>query len=139
MIARERSAQVCEQFGELLGEIIRRTGASIALQGWDLRHGHLLLHGWTVSDVSFYLTELPQYALIEAVRGLSPDVVHVVGAMTYVLVLLLAGLPRPALAADPAAWEAWLASVPDEDEPPGFGDEEDAARTKEKRSPIGRI
>jgi hypothetical protein len=48
------------------------------------------LPGWTVSDVSFYLTELPQYALIEAVRGLSPDVVHVAGAMTYVLVLLLA-------------------------------------------------
>ena len=40
--------------------------------------------------MSFYLTELPQYALIEAVRGLSPDVVHVAGAMTYVLVLLLA-------------------------------------------------
>jgi hypothetical protein len=40
--------------------------------------------------VSFYLTELPQYALIEAVRGLSPDVVHLAGAMTYVLVLLLA-------------------------------------------------
>jgi hypothetical protein len=66
-------------------------GASIALQGWALRHGNLLLPGWTVSDVSFYLTELPQYALIEAVRGLSPDVVHVAGAMTYVLVLLLAG------------------------------------------------
>jgi len=65
-------------------------GASIALQGWALRHGNLLLHGWTVSDVSFYLTELPQYALIEAVRGLSPDVVHLAGAMTYVLVLLLA-------------------------------------------------
>ena len=40
--------------------------------------------------MSFYLTELPQYALIEAVRGLSPDVVHLAGAMTYVLVLLLA-------------------------------------------------
>ncbi|HEY2279181.1 MAG TPA: hypothetical protein VGI00_12550 [Streptosporangiaceae bacterium] len=65
-------------------------GASIALQGWALRHGSLLLPGWTVSDVSFYLTELPQYALIEAVRGLSSDVVHVAGAMTYVLVLLLA-------------------------------------------------
>jgi hypothetical protein len=65
-------------------------GASIALQGWDLLHGNLLLHGWTVSDVSFYLTELPQYALIEAARGLSPDAVHIAGAMTYVLVLLLA-------------------------------------------------
>ncbi len=60
------------------------------LQGWSLQHGNLLLSGWTVSDVSFYLTELPQYALVEAVRGLSPDVVHLAGAMTYVLVLLLA-------------------------------------------------
>ncbi len=66
-------------------------GASIALQGWDLLHGNLLLHGWTVSDVSFYLTELPQYAVVEAVRGLSPDVVHVAGAITYTLVILLAG------------------------------------------------
>jgi hypothetical protein len=65
-------------------------GASIALQAWDMLHGNLLLHGWTVSDVSFYLTELPQYALIEAVRGLSPDVVHIAGAMTYTLVVLLA-------------------------------------------------
>ena len=65
-------------------------GASIALQGWDLLHGNLLLPGWTVSDVSFYLTELPQYALIEAVRGLSPDVIHVAGAITYTLVILLA-------------------------------------------------
>ena len=66
-------------------------GASIALQGWDLLHGNLLLHGWTVSDVSFYLTELPQYAVVEAVRGLSPDVVHVAGAITYTLVILLTG------------------------------------------------
>jgi hypothetical protein len=65
-------------------------GASIALQGWDVLHGNLLLPGWTVSDVSFYLTEVPQYALLEAVRGLSPDVVHEAGAMTYVLVILLA-------------------------------------------------
>ena len=65
-------------------------GGSIALQAWDMLHGNLLLHGWTVSDVPFWPTELPQYALIEAVRGLVPDVVHVAGAMTYTLVLLLA-------------------------------------------------
>ena len=29
-------------------------------------HGNLLLHDWWVSDVSFYTTELPQYAAIEA-------------------------------------------------------------------------
>jgi hypothetical protein len=67
-------------------------GASNALQAWDMLHGNLLLHGWVVSDVSFYTTELPEYMILEAVRGLSPDVAHVAGALTYTLLVLLAGL-----------------------------------------------
>jgi hypothetical protein len=55
-------------------------------------HGNVLLRGWATSDVSFYTTELPQYLLIERVRGLGPDVVHVAAAMTYTLVVLLAAL-----------------------------------------------
>jgi hypothetical protein len=58
-------------------------GASNALQAWDMLHGNLLLHGWRLSDVSFYATELPQYMLIEAVAGLGPWVVNVAAAMTY--------------------------------------------------------
>jgi hypothetical protein len=65
-------------------------GASNALQAWDMLHGNPLLRGWWVSDVSFYTTELPQYMLIESVRGLSADVMHVGGAMTYTLLVLLA-------------------------------------------------
>ncbi len=65
-------------------------GASQALQAWDMLHGNLLLHGWWVTDVSFYTTELPQYMLIEAARGLSADVMHVGGAMSYTLLVLLA-------------------------------------------------
>jgi hypothetical protein len=60
-------------------------GGSIALQAWDMLHGNFLLRGWAMSDVSFYPTELVQYALLELVRGLSPDVVHVGGAMTYTI------------------------------------------------------
>ncbi len=67
-------------------------GASNALQAWDMLHGNLLLHGWTLSDVSFYTTELPQYMLIEAVFGLGPWVVHVAAAMTYTLLVILAAL-----------------------------------------------
>ncbi|MGB6457167.1 MAG: hypothetical protein WBH47_22070 [Streptosporangiaceae bacterium] len=67
-------------------------GASQALQAWDMLHGNVLLHGWWLSDVSFYTTELPQYVLVEFVRGLNQDVVHVAAAMTYTLVLLLAAL-----------------------------------------------
>ncbi len=65
-------------------------GGSIALQAWDMLHGNVLLRHWTVSDVSFYPAELVQYALIEAVRGLGPDVVHIAGALTYTLIILLA-------------------------------------------------
>jgi hypothetical protein len=86
-------------------------GASIALQAWAMLHGNPLLHGWWLSDVAFYTTELPQYMLIEAVHGLNPDDIHIAAAMTYTLLVLLAafvakgrargaeGLMRAALAA----------------------------------------
>jgi hypothetical protein len=64
-------------------------GSSQALQAWDMLHGNPLLRGWVLSDVSFYTTELPQYLLIELVLGLSPAVVHVAGAMTYALLVVL--------------------------------------------------
>jgi hypothetical protein len=64
---------------------------SIALQAWDMLHGNVLLHGWTMSDVSFWSTELTQYVLLEALHGLSPNVIHIGGAVTYTLLVLLAG------------------------------------------------
>jgi hypothetical protein len=67
-------------------------GASNALQAWDMLHGNPLLRGWTLSDVSFYTTELPQYMLVELVRGLNQGDVHVAAAMTYTLAVLLAAL-----------------------------------------------
>jgi hypothetical protein len=65
-------------------------GAVFTLQAWDMLHGNLLLHGWWLSDVSFYTTELPEYLLVELALGHSPDVVHVAGAITFTIVLLLA-------------------------------------------------
>ena len=55
-------------------------------------HGNPLLHGWQLSDVSFYTTELPQYMLLELVSGLGPDVVHLAAAMTYTLLVLRAAM-----------------------------------------------
>jgi hypothetical protein len=60
------------------------------MQAWDMFHGDPLLHGWYVTDVSFYTTELPEYALVEAVAGLRPEVVHICAALTYTLLVLLA-------------------------------------------------
>jgi hypothetical protein len=73
-------------------QAVSSDGASNALQAWDMLHGNLLLKGWTLSDVSFYTTELPEYMGIELVRGLNADVVHVAAAITYTLLVLLAGL-----------------------------------------------
>jgi len=67
-------------------------GADQALQGWDMLHGNWLLHGWTIADVTYYTTEVPEYALVELFRGLRADVVHIAGAATYTLLVLTAGL-----------------------------------------------
>jgi hypothetical protein len=57
-------------------------GASISLQAWDILHGNWLLRGWSLTDVSFYTTELPEYVLVEIFRGLGPADVHVSAAIT---------------------------------------------------------
>ncbi len=63
-----------------------------ALQAWDILHGNPLLHGWSLSDVSFYTTELPEYMLVEVIHGLNVETVHVAAALSYTLTLLLAAL-----------------------------------------------
>jgi len=67
-------------------------GASNALQAWDMLHGNLLLHGWSLSDVSFYTTELPEYVLVELIFGLSAHVVNIGGALTYTVLVVSAAL-----------------------------------------------
>jgi hypothetical protein len=83
-------------------------GASNALQAWDMLHGNPLLRGWQLSDVSFYPTELPLYALVEKLRGLTPDVVHVASAVTYAVLVLLAGSLARGRTGGRAAMARWL-------------------------------
>jgi hypothetical protein len=71
---------------------VNSDGSAQALQAWDMLHGNLLLHGWQLTDITMYTTELPEYMLVELVRGLNTGVVHVAAAVTYTLVLLLAAL-----------------------------------------------
>jgi len=86
---------------------VNSDSANIMLMSWDMLHGNALLHGWYVSDVSFYPTELPQYAMLEGLLGLHADTAHIAAAMTYALVVLFAVLlargPRNR-AAGRAAW-----------------------------------
>ena len=67
-------------------------GAANVLQAQAIIHGNPLLRGWWTSDVSFYTTELPEYALVTAIHGVGPNVVHVCGALTYTLTVLLTAL-----------------------------------------------
>jgi hypothetical protein len=67
-------------------------GAGDVLQGQAMLDGNPLLRGWWTTDVSFYTTELPEYALVTAIRGVAPNVQHICGALTYMLTVLLTAL-----------------------------------------------
>jgi len=71
---------------------VNSDSANILLMSWDMLHGNLLLHGWYLSDVSFYPTELPQYAMLEGLLGLHADTAHIAAAMTYTLAVIFAVL-----------------------------------------------
>jgi hypothetical protein len=71
---------------------VNADGSGAALQGWDMLHGNLLLSGWWTADVSFYTFETPLDALVEAVRGLNPDITHVTAAIAYTALVVIAAL-----------------------------------------------
>jgi len=82
--------------------------SNILLMAWDMLHGNVLLHGWSLSDVSFYTTELPQYVMLERFIGLHTDTAHVAAAMTYTLVVLFAALLARGSTAGREAWPRML-------------------------------
>lgn len=73
-------------------QAVTSDGASVALQAHDMLNGNWLLRGWSLTDVSFYTTELPEYMLVEVFRGLGPADVHTAAAITYTLLVVLASL-----------------------------------------------
>jgi hypothetical protein len=84
--------------------------AAMALQGWEVVHGHLLLRGWFLSDVSFYTFEVPLDGLISLVVGLRSDVIHIAAAAEYALLVLFAALVAAGAGRDRrrGGREAWL-------------------------------
>ena len=82
--------------------------SNILLMAWDMLHGNVLLHGWYLSDVSFYTTELPQYVMLERFIGLHTDTAHVAAAMTYTLVVVLAALLAGGSTSGREAWPRML-------------------------------
>jgi hypothetical protein len=66
--------------------------ANILLMANDMLHGNVILHGWSVSDVPFITTELPQIALLVWMFGLHLNTAHIAAAVTYTLVVAVAML-----------------------------------------------
>jgi hypothetical protein len=73
-----------------LASRVNSDGANQALQGWDMLHGHLLLHGWLTGDANFYFLEVPLNAITAAVFGLGDFSAHAASALTYLLVAVCA-------------------------------------------------
>ena len=60
--------------------------SSNALQAWAMLHGHLMLHGWILGDVTFYTFELPLIAVGELFFGLSDLSSSFAAALIYLIV-----------------------------------------------------
>jgi len=73
-----------------LSRAMNSDGANNALQGWDILHGNVLLHGWIIGDATYYTLELPLYVMTEALFGLHILTCHVVSALTYLIVVACA-------------------------------------------------
>jgi hypothetical protein len=80
-------------------------GANNALQGLAMLHGNLLLHGFIIGDATYYTFELPLFVITEVFFGLHSVTVHLVAALTYLIVaacavaLAVTGSRGPARAA----------------------------------------
>jgi hypothetical protein len=66
--------------------------AGMALQAWQIWHGNPLLRGWWLGDVSYYSIETPLNMVIEMIVGLRPGEAHILAAVVYTAVVLLAAL-----------------------------------------------
>jgi len=64
--------------------------ANQALQGLDISRGNVLLRGWTLSTVSFYVPDLLLYALVIPLAGLLPMSIHLVNALVYAMAMVAA-------------------------------------------------
>jgi hypothetical protein len=87
-----------------LGVPVNSDDANFVLQGLAIAHGNPLLAGWTIPADTFYTTDLPLYAIVVAMRGVDPSVVHTVGAVVYALLVAVACLLARGSARGRPAW-----------------------------------
>ena len=65
-------------------------GATVVLEGQSLAHGHLLLHGWILSQDSFWTVDALFYGLFVLIFGVHGWMIHLVPALIATLIVLVA-------------------------------------------------
>ncbi|HVA99965.1 MAG TPA: hypothetical protein VNE42_01710 [Acidimicrobiales bacterium] len=65
-------------------------GATVVLEGQSLAHGHLLLHGWILSQDSFWTVDALFYGLFVLIFGIHGWLIHLVPACIATMIVLLA-------------------------------------------------
>lgn len=64
-------------------------GATVVLEGQSIGAGNILLHGWALSNDSFWSIDALFYALFVRIEGVTEAALHVVPALIAALVVLL--------------------------------------------------
>ncbi|EBP3211939.1 hypothetical protein QY86_06295 [Salmonella enterica subsp. arizonae] len=63
--------------------------ATVLLLGKDMSEGNYLLHGWILSTVPFYFTEVSFYALASILFGYSSELAYIIPPAMYATVIFL--------------------------------------------------
>ena len=64
-------------------------GATVVLEGQSISSGNLLLHGWSLSNDSFWSIDAMFYAIYVHIEGVKDEALHVVPAFIAALVIVL--------------------------------------------------
>ncbi len=64
-------------------------GATVILEGQAFGHGNLTLNHWALSLDSFWLVDVPLYAVAVLIGGIHPQLLHVVPAIVAAAVIVL--------------------------------------------------
>ena len=63
--------------------------ATVLLLGKDMSEGNYLLHGWMLSTVPFYFTEVSFYAIASILFGYSSELAYIIPPAMYATVIFL--------------------------------------------------
>lgn len=62
--------------------------AAVVLLGQDLIHGNWALSGWLLPVDTYWLTDVPLYAMAVSLRGVVPNLIHEVPLLIYLAVII---------------------------------------------------